>query len=50
MSVHVNYLLRELLSMQTVHASLAWLTFVLICGLLEFRCGHTAYDLSLIHI
>ena len=30
--------------MQTVQASLAWLTFVLICGLLEFRCGHTAYD------
>lgn len=30
--------------MQTLQATLAWLTFVLICGLLEFRCGHTAYD------
>ena len=30
--------------MKTLQATLAWLTFVLICGLLEFRCGHTAYD------
>ena len=30
--------------MQSLRAALAWLVIVLICGLVERRCGHTRYD------